>query len=55
MTELENNVVFDVACDYKYVVALCDKGKIRQWGKYLLSKAVETSENAPGTYGKIPK
>ena len=41
MTQLETSEVKDMACNYKYAVAIIDKGEIRQWGKYLLDKSMD--------------
>lgn len=38
---METSEIKDIACNYKYAVAIIDKGEIRQWGKYLLDKNID--------------
>jgi alpha-tubulin suppressor-like RCC1 family protein len=38
MAALENSETKDIACCYKYCVALVGKGELRTWGKHLLDK-----------------
>ena len=48
MAALENSETKDIACCYKYCVAIVGKGELRTWGKHLLDKgAQEPKEKAP--------
>ena len=52
MKDFEKSEVFDIACNYKYCIAIIEKGELKTWGKYLAvkssAKKVENNANKEG-------
>lgn len=46
MISLEQNEVIDIACSYKYAIAIIDKGEMRIWGKYLAAQSEDKNDKS---------